>query len=84
LAELAINIFRHLLTDQNASPANRLKAALEIVKLVESQRPHDRPTHLEVTVEEVKLDEIDSKPSSAKSHQRRIPSRSAATLLPLP
>ena len=56
LAELAINTFRHLLTDQNASPATRLKAAMEIVKLVESQRP----THREITLEEVKFDKIDS------------------------
>ncbi len=43
LANLAINTFRQLLSDQNTSPATRLKAAKEIVKLVEAQRPRNAP-----------------------------------------
>lgn len=56
LADLAINTFRHLLSDENASPATRLKAAMEIVKLVESQRPAQR----QATPEEKNFDKIDS------------------------
>ena len=39
LAGLAINTFRQLLSDEAASASVRLKAAMEIVKLVEAQRP---------------------------------------------
>ena len=39
LAELAINTFRQILSDDQASASVRLKAAIEIAKLVESQRP---------------------------------------------
>ena len=39
LADLAINTFRQILSDDQASASVRLKAAIEIAKLVESQRP---------------------------------------------
>lgn len=39
LSDLAINTFRQILSDENAASAVRLKAAMEVVKLVESQRP---------------------------------------------
>lgn len=39
LAELAINTFRQILSDEQTSASIRLKAAMEIVKLVEAQRP---------------------------------------------
>ena len=39
LADLAINTFRQILSDENASASVRLKAAMEVAKLVESQRP---------------------------------------------
>ena len=38
LADLAINTFRQILSDENASASVRLRAAIEIAKLVESQR----------------------------------------------
>jgi len=71
LADLAINTFRHLLSDENTSPATRLKAAMEIVKLVEAQRP----THREVTVEEVKFDKIDADLSLSQVAQTPQPAR---------
>ncbi len=40
LADLAIDTFRQLLSDEQAPASVRLKAAMEIVKLVESQRPY--------------------------------------------
>ena len=40
LADLAINTFRQILSDEKAPAAARLKAAMEVVELVESQRPH--------------------------------------------
>ncbi len=39
LADAAIDTFRHILADESASATVRLKAAMEIVKLVEAQRP---------------------------------------------
>ena len=39
LADLALDTFRQLLTDPQTPAATRLKAAMEIVKLVEAQRP---------------------------------------------
>ncbi len=39
LADLAINTFRQILNDDQASASVPLKAAMEIVRLVESQRP---------------------------------------------
>ncbi len=39
LADLAINTFRQILSDESASASVRLKAAMEVAKLVESQRP---------------------------------------------
>ena len=39
LADLAINTFRQILTDEKAPAATRLKAAMEVAKLIESQRP---------------------------------------------
>ena len=39
LADLALDTFRHILSDEQAPASVRLKAAMEIVKLVESQRP---------------------------------------------
>ena len=39
LADLAINTFRQLFSDERAPASVRLKAAMEIAKLVESQRP---------------------------------------------
>ena len=71
LADLAINTFRHLLSDENASPATRLKAAMEIVKLVESQRPAQR----QATPEEVKFDKIDSEITLSQVAQAKPPVR---------
>ena len=39
LADLAINTFRQILSDEHASASVRLEAAIEIAKLVEAQRP---------------------------------------------
>ena len=46
LADLAINTFRQLLSDESASASVRLKAAMEILKLVEAQRPTTLSTAL--------------------------------------
>ena len=46
LADLAINTFRQILSDENAPASARLKAAMEVVKLVESQRPTTLSTAL--------------------------------------
>ena len=46
LGDLAINTFRQLLSDASASASVRLKAALEIVKIVEAQRPTTLSTAL--------------------------------------
>ena len=46
LADLAINTFRQILSDEKAPAAARLKAAMEVVKLVESQRPTTLSTAL--------------------------------------
>jgi len=69
LADLAINTFRHLLSDENASPATRLKAAMEIVKLIESQRPAQR----EATPEELKFDKIESEINLSQVAQAKPP-----------
>ena len=62
LAGLAIDTFRQLLSDEKAPASVRLKAAMEIAKLVESQRPTLRETTL--TGVEVRLgwkcDRLDS------------------------
>ena len=42
LSQLACDTFRQLLTDPNTPAATRLKAAMEIVKLVQSQRPTEQ------------------------------------------
>ncbi len=39
LTGLAIDTFRHILSDQDAPASTRLKAAMEIVKIVQNQRP---------------------------------------------
>ena len=49
LTDLALDTFRHILSD------DRLKAAMEIVKLVEAQRPTVRQT----TLTEVQFDRVD-------------------------
>ena len=41
LHQLAIDTFREILSDPKASASVRLKAAMQIVKLVESQRPSE-------------------------------------------
>ncbi len=56
LADLAIDTFRQLLSDERAPASVRLKAAMEIAKLVESQRP----TLRESTPTEVKCDRLDA------------------------
>ena len=56
LADLAIDTFRQLLSDEKAPASVRLKAAMEIAKLVESQRP----TLRETTLTEVKCDRLDA------------------------
>ena len=53
LADLALNTFRQILSDEHASPATRLKAAMEIVKLVETQRPTLREAAAEVRCDKV-------------------------------
>ena len=55
LAGLALDTFRHILSDESAPASVRLKAAMEIVKLVEAQRPTVRET----TLTEVQFDRID-------------------------
>ena len=55
LADLALDTFRHILSDEQAPASVRLKAAMEIVKLVEAQRP----TFRETTLTEVQFDRID-------------------------
>jgi hypothetical protein len=49
LADLAIDTFRHILSDDKAPPAARLKAAMEIVKMVDAQR--GTPSNVEATPE---------------------------------
>ena len=56
LGDLAIDTFRQLLSDEKAPASVRLKAAMEIAKIVESQRP----TLRETTLIEVKCDRLDS------------------------
>ena len=55
LADLALDTFRHILSDEQAPASVRLKAAMEIVKLVEAQRPSVRET----TIAEVQFDRLD-------------------------
>ena len=55
LADLALDTFRHILSDELAPASVRLKAAMEIVKLVEAQRPSVRET----TIAEVQFDRLD-------------------------
>ena len=55
LADLALDTFRHILSDEHAPASVRLKAAMEIVKLVETQRPSVRET----TIAEVQFDRLD-------------------------
>ena len=55
LADLALDTFRHILSDEQAPASVRLKAAMEIVKLVETQRPTVRET----TLTEVQFDRRD-------------------------
>ena len=55
LADLALDTFRHLLSDEHAPASVRLKAAMEIFKLVETQRPTVRET----TIAEVQFDRLD-------------------------
>ena len=55
LASLALDTFRQILSDEQAPASVRLKAAMEIVKLVEAQRP----TVLETTIAEVQFDRLD-------------------------
>ena len=55
LAGLALDTFRHILSDEQAPASVRLKAAMEIVKLVEAQRPSVR----EATIAEVQFDRLD-------------------------
>jgi hypothetical protein len=45
LSQLACDTFRQILSDPNLPAATRLKAAMEIVKLVQSQRPTDLAQH---------------------------------------
>ena len=56
LADLAINTFRQLLSDESASASVRLKAAMEIVKLVEAQRP----TTLSTALADPKFEKLDT------------------------
>ena len=65
LADLALNTFRQILTDEQASPATRLKAAMEVVKLVETQRPTIR----EVIKADVAFDRLDRDLSLAQTAQ---------------
>ncbi len=55
LADLALDTFRQILSDQQTPASVRLKATLEIVKLVEAQRPSVRET----TIAEVQFDRLD-------------------------
>ena len=56
LAGLAINTFRQLLSDESASASVRLKAAMQIVKLVEAQRP----TTLSTALADPKFEKLDT------------------------
>ena len=56
LADLAINTFRQLLGDESASASVRLKAAMEIVKIVEAQRP----TTLSTALADPKFEKLDT------------------------
>ena len=75
LAGLAIDTFRQLLTDESAPASVRLKAAMEIAKLVESQRP----TLRETTLTEVKCDRLDA---DLQLHQVAAMSPTASPPLP--
>ena len=55
LTDLVLDTFRHILSDEQAPASVRLKAAMEIVKLVEAQRPTVRQT----TLTEVQFDRVD-------------------------
>ena len=63
LASLALDTFRQILSDEQAPASVRLKAAMEIVKLVEAQRP----TVLETTIAEVQFDRLDPTSNSTNS-----------------
>ena len=56
LADLAINTIRQLLSDESASASVRLKAAMEIVKIVEAQRP----TTLSTALADPKFEKLDT------------------------
>ena len=56
LADLAINTFRQLLSDESASASVRLKAAVEIVKLAEAQSP----TTLATALADPKFEKLDT------------------------
>ena len=68
LADLAINTFRQILSDDQASASVRLKAAIEIAKRVESQRP---TVFFEPAIEKVHQDlslaEVKQPPKAASS-----------------
>ena len=65
LAGLAIDTFRQLLTDESAPASVRLKAAMEIAKLVESQRPTLRETTLTAVITAVKCDRLLFRPHAS-------------------
>ena len=56
LVDLAINTFRQLLSNESASASARLKAAMEIVKIVEAQRP----TTLSTALADPKFEKLDT------------------------
>ena len=79
LADLAIDTFRQLLSDEKAPASVRLKAAMEIAKLVESQRPSLRET----TLTEVKCGPPRERPPVAPGRQYiayRVPPSGAPSL----
>ena len=88
LVDAAINTFRQILTDEHASAGVRLKAAMEIVKLVEAQRPQvafPESQVLERLHADLSLSEVaaqapsphDASPASAERPPRPGPVRNA-------
>jgi transposase-like protein len=82
LNQLACDTFRQLLSDPNTPAATRLKAAMEIVKLVQSQRPTDlaklkADQHLDRVFHDLHLAEVASTPATTEPPEKREPVRNA-------
>ncbi len=80
LSQLALDTFRHILSDENTSAAARLKAALEIVKLVQSQQP----TELALLQSDLALDAQVNHPQLAGTAAQSLPRVKVPTPVKVP